>query len=337
MTEPTSHGGRQELPLVSYVTPFYNTEQYLEQCIRSVLDQGYENWEYILLNNCSTDGSLQIAERFAAQYPDKIRLEQNSAFLPQVDNYNRVLEFLSPESKYCKFVQADDWLLPRCVESMVGLAEAHSNVGIVGAYRLDGEDVSLTGLPFSKPELPGCEVCRLYLLHGKYIFGSPTSILLRSELIRERKPFFDERYSPFEDTDVCFQILKKWNFGFVHQVLTYSRRENESILRDLRPFIFHLFVRLSMLIAHGRDFLTAEEYQRCLRTAERDYFLFLARSKCAVRSDPPEFWDFHRNRLATLGYRLDWRLLGKWIPRALIEKSWDAFWAAWDGTDRYPL
>src|SRR5947209_1562291 len=189
MTEPTPHGGRQNLPLVSYVTPFFNTEQYLEQCIKSVLDQGFENWEYILLNNCSTDGSLQIAERFAVQYPDKIRVEQNSAFLSQVENYNRVLEFLSPESKYCKFVQADDWLLPRCVESMVELAEADSDIGIVGAYRLDGEDVSLTGLPSSKAQLPGREVCRLYLLNGKYVFGSPTSLLLRSELIRARKPF----------------------------------------------------------------------------------------------------------------------------------------------------
>ena len=54
-------------PLVSVVTPVYNEEKNLAECIESVLAQTYPNWEYVIVNNCSTDRSLQIAESYAAQ------------------------------------------------------------------------------------------------------------------------------------------------------------------------------------------------------------------------------------------------------------------------------
>lgn len=324
------HDGESQAPLVSFVTPFYNTEQYLEECIESVLRQRYENWEYILLNNCSTDRSAEIAQRYADKCPGKIRLEHNSVFLSQVQNFNRVLQFLSPRSEYCKFVQADDWLFPECARSMVEVAETHPSVGIVAAYQLEGEQVSLGGLPYPSTELSGRDVCRRYFLNGIYLFGTPTSLLMRSELVRARGPFYDERYAPFEDGHACFDILKTWGFGFVHQVLTYSRRENDSILQRLRPFRFDLFLRFSLLAAHGHDFLSTDEYNHCLRKAERDYFVFLARNMCAVRGGSREFWDFHRHGLATVNYMLDWRLLWKWMPRAVIEKIWDFFWLHWD-------
>ena len=54
-----------EAPLVSVVTPFYNTAAWLTECIESVLAQTYHNWEYILVDNCSADGSTEIARRYA--------------------------------------------------------------------------------------------------------------------------------------------------------------------------------------------------------------------------------------------------------------------------------
>ncbi len=49
---------------------------------------------------------------------------------------------------------------------------------------------------------------------AKYLFGTPTSLLLRSDLVRSRDPFFDERYAPFEDGHVCFDLLKTLQFRF---------------------------------------------------------------------------------------------------------------------------
>ena len=245
----------QEYPRVSFVTPFFNTEKYLEECIESVLRQTYQNWDYTLVNNRSTDGSVRIAEKYANRFPERIRVEHNSEFLSQVQNYNHALRLISTESRYCKVVQADDWLFPDCIKRMVEVAEDHPAVGIVASYELEGDEVRLDGLPHPSPAVSGREICRLYFLEGKYLFGTPTSLLLRSELVRSRDPFYDERLAPFEDGHVCFDLLKTWDFGFVHQVLTFSRRDNESILSRVRPFNLELLIRLSMLVAHGRDFL----------------------------------------------------------------------------------
>src|SRR5262245_7467930 len=129
-----------EHPTVSVVTPFYNTADYLEECIESVLAQTYRDFEYVLVDNCSTDGSSEIAARAAGRDP-RVRIVRNATLLPQVPNYNHALRQMAPGSRYCKLVQADDALMPRCLEEMVALAEAHPSVAMVSSYRMRGERV----------------------------------------------------------------------------------------------------------------------------------------------------------------------------------------------------
>src|SRR5215475_8977537 len=136
----------EQLPLVSVVTPVYNNVEYLSQCIESVLAQTYPNWDYTIVNNCSTDGTSEVARRYAAKYP-RIRVHENTQFLRAVANHNNALRQISPKSKYCKIVFGDDWMFPRCLEEMISVAEEHPSVGIVGAYALEEDRVAWIGLP----------------------------------------------------------------------------------------------------------------------------------------------------------------------------------------------
>jgi glycosyltransferase involved in cell wall biosynthesis len=308
----------ESAPLVSVVTPFYNTADYLAECIESVLRQTYANWEYILVDNCSTDGSSDIAQRYAARFPEKIRLVHTDSFLTQVQNYNFGLSLISPRSAFCKMVQADDWIFPQCLESMVEVGEAHPQVGIVSAYELEGDHITLGGLPYPSPEVSGRDVCRLFFLKFRHFFGTPTSLLMRSDVVRSRNPFYDERLAPFEDSHVCFDLLRTWNFGFVHEVLTYSRRDNESTLSRIRPFQFELFTRYSKILLHGHNYLSEDEYRVLLEMAEREYFYFLGLS--ALQGKDPEFWRFHRERLASIGISLNSALMAKWIVIVLLDE-----------------
>lgn len=308
----------ESMPLVSVVTPFYNTEEYLAECIESVLRQTYTNWEYILVNNRSTDKSAEIAESYAARFPDKICLYHTESFLSQVRNYNFALTHISSASKYCKMVQADDWIFPECLRSMVEVAEAHPRVGIVSAYELEGDHASLGGLPYPSREASGREVCRLFFLQFKHFFGTPTSLLMRSEIVRSRNPFYEQRHAPFEDSHVCFDLLRTWNFSFVHQVLTYSRRDNESILSRIRPYQFELFTRFAKIIVHGRNYLSEDEYRVLLKIAEHDYFYFLGMS--ALQGRDSQFWQFHRDRLASIGIALNFQLMAKWVLIVLLDQ-----------------
>src|SRR5215470_1561022 len=121
-TNSVSPGKSPKQPLVAVLTPMYNGERVLAECIRSVLAQTYSNFEYTIVNNCSTDRTLEIAESFAKQ-DARIRIHDNSEFLSVVDNHNNGFSLIPDRAKYCKVVGADDRLFPSCIAEMVKVAE----------------------------------------------------------------------------------------------------------------------------------------------------------------------------------------------------------------------
>src|SRR5580698_8030349 len=88
-------------PLVSVVVPVYNEEQFLAECLESILAQTYGNWECVIVNNYSTDRSPEIARRYADSDP-KIKVYDTAEFLRAVPNFNGALRRISPASKYVK-------------------------------------------------------------------------------------------------------------------------------------------------------------------------------------------------------------------------------------------
>ena len=291
-------------PLVSVVTPVYNGEQHLRECIESVLAQTYEHWDYTIVNNCSTDGTLAIAREYAARDP-RIRVHNNDTFVRVMQSHNIALRQISPASTYCKPLMADDWLFPECLEKMVGLAEKHPSVAIVGAYGLYGlpdAPVAWAGLPYPSTVVPGRDVCRLRLLGGPYVFGTPTSVLYRADIVRSRHAFYNE--SNFHaDSEVCFEFLAKHDFGFVHQVLTFRRMQATSLTTLSRSLNTYLPGLLYELVKYGSIYLSDAEQRDRIRGHLQDYYEYLG--KQVYLRPGRKFWRFHAEKLAELGYRLN--------------------------------
>src|SRR5262249_695876 len=155
-------------PRVSVVTPFYNTAPYLAECIDSVLTQSHGDFEYVLCDNHSTDGSSDIAARYAAR-DRRLRIVRPPAFLGQVPNYNFPLRPLASDTRHVKIVQADDTIFPRCLSEMIALAEAHPTIAVVSAYRMFGAEVQPTGLAHTRTFMTGRDACRVVLKDGLYL------------------------------------------------------------------------------------------------------------------------------------------------------------------------
>jgi glycosyltransferase involved in cell wall biosynthesis len=287
--------------MISVVTPFYNTAPYLGACIESVLAQTFTDFEYILVNNRSTDGADAIARRYAA-LDSRIRVVDNERFVSQVQNYNGALRQVSRGSRYCKVVQADDWLHPDCLRSMAEVAERNPRVALVSAYNMLGDDVYLTGLPVRQEVFAGRDVCRLFFLRNVYVFGSPTAVMMRSDVVRARHDFY-RTDCPFEDADIGFQLLQDNDFAFVHQVLTYTRRDHESLMTKIETYHSGLLTRLLMLRRYGHAFLDDAEYAACWREVSGRYRRKLGES--AVRLREADFWQFQRTALASEGLTLN--------------------------------
>lgn len=284
-------------PLVSVVTPIYNEEQYLPECIESVLAQTYQNWEYTIVNNCSTDRSLEIARRYAAIDP-RIRIHNNEHFLSMLPNHNVAVRQISPSSKYCKVVLGDDFIFPECLEKMVAVAEAFPSVGVVSAYEQFGEQVRITGLPEEEQMVEGREACRQFLLGKLLLFGSQTSVLYRADLVRGRNPFYVETDS-YADFEACFALLATSNLGFVHQILTFSRPRAQSIGAISADLGAHFRSELSLLFVYGHDCLNNSDFKDVFERQLSEYYRFLGRRIFVERNRG--FWSYHRQTFANAG------------------------------------
>jgi glycosyltransferase involved in cell wall biosynthesis len=283
-------------PLVSVIIPFYNTADYLAEAVDSILEQTYSNYELVLVDNCSNDGSTEIAQTYVGRDP-RVRLVRNERFLTQVQNYNRALLELQAEARYCKILQADDKLYPRCLTEMVALAEANPSVGIVSSFRLAGNNVCPQSRPSPQPVLSGRDAGRMALIGDLPLFGSPTVLLLRADLVRARTPFYCEgRF--FEDVDVVYELLQSCDFGFAPQILSFIREDPGSTWGRMRTYDPSGLAHFLQLKRYGRQFFDPSEYRDIGRKTERTYRRFLA--EAFLRRTEPEFWAFHRKGLAEI-------------------------------------
>jgi glycosyltransferase involved in cell wall biosynthesis len=302
-------------PLVSIIVPVHQGAGTLSECLESILSQTYQHWDCTVLENCSNDGSLEIARQFAAREP-RIRIVENRALLPALANHNAALRQISPECKYCKVVFADDWIFPECLSEMVGLAEQHPSVGLVGAHWRQGDEIAGVGLEPSQTVFPGREVGRRHFLESLYAFGSANSLLYRADLVRARQPFFNES-NIHADTEVCFELLKGCDFGFVHKTLTFTRVRPDSLTARSAELQTYFASVLRALLAHGRDYLTEQEFDRLLDQRVMDYYQFLSAS--LLRGRDRAFWSYHKAQLdATTGF--SWARLAAVIIKSAAQK-----------------
>jgi hypothetical protein len=150
--------------------------------------------------------------------------------------------------------------------------------------------------------MSGREACRRCLMGEYTAFGSLTTVLVRADLVRRREHFFPEDRL-FADSVAMFEVLRDVDFGFVHQVLSFSRVESDSIsgrMATYGPMLLDSTIRLALF---GREYLSAHECNRYVKEHERVYARFLA--EAWLRRREPELWDLHRHGLSTIGRRVE--------------------------------
>jgi glycosyltransferase involved in cell wall biosynthesis len=295
MTETTNESN----PFVSVVTPVYNGAENLAECIESVLSQSYQNFEFVILNNASTDDSASIMKRFAER-DSRIRIENNDQILPIMQNWNHAVSLMSPDSKYCKVVHADDIIFPECIAKMVAVAEKYPDATLVGAYRINGIGVAMDSIPYPQDLVDGKELARGRLLTRKYRdqFGAPTSVMYRADCVRDAKEFYDT--SNFHaDTQTCFELLEKGDYAYVHDILTYTRRHEESQTSNTAQLDPHALGHILIQHKMGPAFLTTQEQQYAMNRRLRFHYRRLAKDFKYFRNK--EFRTYHQDGLNKIG------------------------------------
>lgn len=123
--------------LVSIIVPIYNTEIYINKCINSIINQTFKNWELILINDCSTDNSLSIANKYK---------NNNNIFIIDL-NVNsgvanaRNIGLSYARGSYVAFLDSDDYWLPTKLEKQLQFMTLHNaKISFTSYYKIDTND-----------------------------------------------------------------------------------------------------------------------------------------------------------------------------------------------------
>ncbi|GAF64969.1 putative glycosyltransferase [Bacillus sp. TS-2] len=205
-------------PLVSIVTPVFNSEKFIGEMIKSVQQQTYKQWELIMVDDCSTDRSEEIINKII-QEDERIKLislkENKGAAIAR----NTAIQ--EARGKYLAFLDSDDLWLPQKLEKQVQFMEKHKYVFSFTAYRLIKEDGEKRNKVIPAPAVITYE----YLLKNT-IIGCLTVMINIEEVGKVQMPTIRTR----QDFVLWLQILKSGYHAYgINEELACYRKVQHSI------------------------------------------------------------------------------------------------------------
>jgi len=235
-------------PLVSVCIPVYNCDRYIGQAIESVLSQTYPNLELVIINDDSTDQTLDVVRSYL---DPRIRVVMNERRLGHQDNWNKALT--EARGEFLKLLPADDLLYPDCLRRELEILAAPENKGValVCCSRdvIDSRGKVLLKRSFKskKARVNGSQAIRASIRAGTNLIGEPGAVLLRSEDARQAG-LFDARYFYVIDLDYWRRLLARGDLYIIPDVLCAFRVAKGSASvsvaasqsRDFRRFIREL-------------------------------------------------------------------------------------------------
>lgn len=198
---------------ISVLMPVYNTpENYLREAVESILAQTCADFEFLILNDASTDDNV---EKVINSYDDKrIRYWQNDRNLGISLSRNKLIGLSRGE--YLAVFDHDDVSLPERLEKQAAFLDAHPEVGVVGCwYRILGTENKVSRFPAEIKEIMvnSCCICH------------PASMIRRSVLV-EHNIGYENDYTPAEDYALWCRLLSKTRFANLPEVL-FAYRNHE--------------------------------------------------------------------------------------------------------------
>lgn len=213
-----------KLPMISVVMAVYNAEKYLVEAIQSILTQTHKDFEFIIINDGSTDKSLKIIEKYKNDDERIILINRENKGL--IASLNEGIE--KAKGKYIARMDADDISMPERFRKQLEMM-GKENIDICGGhYFLIKEDSSINGLNLA----PRChDLCFLSLV-SKVPFAHPSVMMRRDFLNNHSLRYGQSDYKIAEDLDLWIRMFENnAKFGNVDDVIFHYRVLEDSLSR----------------------------------------------------------------------------------------------------------
>jgi len=224
-----------DIPLLSVVMSVFNAEKYLNKAVDSILNQSFKDFEFIIIEDCSTDNTLQILEEYAQKDSRiiLIRKDKNKGAKGFIENLNIGLQMA--KGKYIARMDADDISFPNRFEKQIHLLENDSELFIVGTSleMIDENDHFIKKLPafVDDKSIKDTMFKNIALYHPAIMFRN------------EKNVFYREKMWSCEDYDLFFRLmLQNKKMANLPEILLKYRILDSSISRKDKNFIRWMMV-----------------------------------------------------------------------------------------------
>lgn len=213
--------------MISVIIPVYNSVSYLNRCIQSVISQVYQDWECILVDDGSTDGSGLLCDQWGQKDLRLKVIHQENQGVSAARNHGINVS----NGDFLIFIDSDDWVEPNYISELVNHRDGADMVvsGIVGEYS-DGKKESVVPLQQGVIEISEKDADLFAHLNETSLLYGPVNKLYVAEIIKSNNIAFPEDYSYGEDLLFNFHYLEYAHKISMIPVATYHYMHGASVL-----------------------------------------------------------------------------------------------------------
>lgn len=232
-------------PLVSVVMPVYNAGDFLVEAIESILKQSFRNFEFIIVDDGSTDSSWQIIKKY---FKKDLRIKpfknkENSGIAKTI---NRAIS--KTKGQFIARMDADDIAIPHRLEKQIEFLLENKDIGILGSQMFEINDKNII-TNVRKVPLTNANIKKNLFI--TQTIQNPT-LMINKKSIPEGILEYDQKFSPVDDLDMFFKLIPYTKFANLPDFLMVYRKHNSnSSLKNIKnTFLLTLKVRFKALMEY---------------------------------------------------------------------------------------
>jgi glycosyltransferase involved in cell wall biosynthesis len=231
-------------PKVSVLMPAYNAEKYLVEAIESILNQTFTDFEFIIIDDCSTDKTWEIIQKYSKK-DKRIVAIKNEENLKLSATLNKGIDICKGE--YIARMDSDDWSYPDRLQKQYDAISKDPNIGILGgAMEVCDENLEIKNI--RKYNLSDSEIRKSLFKYSP--FCHPATIFKKEALLKENYNFF---LDVSQDYDLYFRIGRYYKLANLKDILLKYRTSNtqSSNSKANRQQYLTLYIRLKAVLEYG--------------------------------------------------------------------------------------
>lgn len=224
-----------DTPILSVLMPVFNSEQFVAEAINSILNQSFKDFEFLILDDASTDKSSEIIKEYATR-DSCIKAFQNEKNLGVVESRNKLINL--SKGKYIAWIDSDDIAFENRFEEQIKFLEKHPEIGMVGAYPIiideNGKEIG-KWLFETDPQKLKIEL----FFHSPFL---SSSVMIRKNCLPQN--FYDSRFHVAEDFDLYSKISEHCGAANIPEFLVKYRINSKGLSRSNTEKMEHLSVQV---------------------------------------------------------------------------------------------